>query len=353
MRHKPDISRTRQSNPEELMAAWDSLLYTLGQPAASASLPSMSAPDPVNLPLPVTVLSGFLGAGKTTLLCQLLEQTNLQVLAIVNDVASVNIDAALIRDRSAETIALQNGCACCVLGGDLYDTLTEIGTRTTQPDIIVIEASGIADPMGIAQSVAQNPATTLDGIVTVVDASTFDARISDTLSAPMLERQLNAAFLIALSKCADDQRVNELREKIACIAPGRPVLSLHDVKHKVVDIVLGASLRGARPTPAAIKHRYTGFTDTVISWPAPLDAEAFFQLLENMPDSVYRLKGWIALGQDQQIENWDVQAAGPAWRVTPRSQRPVPAQLVAIGRANTESFKEFCNKLQALPAAYL
>ena len=95
-------------------------------------------------------IRGDLGAGKTTLLCRLLEQTSLRITAIVNDVAAINVDAALIRSRNAETIEFQNGCACCSLQTDLRDTLQEIGSRGRRPQAVLIEASGIADPMGAA-----------------------------------------------------------------------------------------------------------------------------------------------------------------------------------------------------------
>ena len=90
-------------------------------------------------PIPLVVLGGYLGAGKTTLLNQLLlNATGRRVTVLVNDFGEINIDAALIRERGADVIQLENGCICCSIGGRLAEALTAIDAQAERPELLVI-----------------------------------------------------------------------------------------------------------------------------------------------------------------------------------------------------------------------
>src|ERR1700741_1151702 len=101
-------------------------------------------------PIPFTVLGGYLGSGKTTLLNRVLQQNEGRRLAvIVNDFGSVNIDAMLIQTRTNELVALANGCVCCSISTGLAEALTVLSRRTPLPEHVIIEASGVADPIRV------------------------------------------------------------------------------------------------------------------------------------------------------------------------------------------------------------
>lgn len=147
---------------------------------------------PEYTPCKVCLVEGYLGAGKTTLLNKVLAQPNgHRIAVIVNDIGEINIDARLIEKsgggvtmQDGDLIPLTNGCICCTLSEDLAQQLSDLAC-TNKYDYIVIEASGICEPMPIAQTITMMSEATkrqnmpeivhLDNIVAVVDA----ARLKD------------------------------------------------------------------------------------------------------------------------------------------------------------------------------
>jgi len=172
--------------------------------------------------VPMTLLSGFLGSGKTTTLKHLLENNEgLKVGVIVNDVASVNIDAKLVANSNSSSvdtmIELDNGCACCSLADELLTTVETLLTRKNNKndkfDALVVELSGVADPVAIKsnwqmatqQGHAVTKLTQVDRVVTLVDACTFG---SDWMTSDLAENRIK--WTEEEDRCAGQRKVTEL-----------------------------------------------------------------------------------------------------------------------------------------------
>lgn len=178
-------------------------------------------------PIPVSVIGGFLGAGKTTLLNRLLRQNDGQRLGvIVNDFGDINIDEELIVTRDEDMVSLANGCICCSIGNDFLRALISLVTRPDPPEQIIIEASGVADPLRIAAIARADKALRLQGIFVLVDVTQFAAHVADPLLGDTVRAQIAAADLLVLTK-ADIATSAEVDAVEALLHEARPgVLTL-------------------------------------------------------------------------------------------------------------------------------
>lgn len=314
-----------------LVAEWELLVSTLQAPQeADTDAP----PGRVG----VTILAGFLGAGKTTMLRHLLQGGHgLKLAAVVNDVGAVNIDRALIGNAGGGVIELTNGCSCCALGAELANTIDALAAKDEPPDEIIIEASGISDPAGLATIVAANARTRLDGIVTVVDVTALDIWLGNPATAELFRRQLDGAHLLVLNKTdlVGDDIIAAATVRLGALAPGRPVLATEQGRLDV-DVALAAALRGARADPPDRPHDTGSFTTRTIVLGGPIERHSLAAFLDNPPKGLLRVKGFAEL-LDAPGRLHMIQAVGRMWSIepmaaAPRSTRPASA-VVLIGLA--------------------
>ncbi len=175
--------------------------------------------------VPVTFLGGYLGSGKTTLLNELLARTNLKLAVLVNDVGSVNIDVKLIKSSSGNAIELTDGCVCCSLSEGFQVAFDQIRAREEPPDHIVVELSGVAQPDRM-RPWASTAGFKLDGVVILVDSEQFLEQIDSELTGYKIQRQLEAADLLVLTKTdlVSGEMLVEVENRVEQLVPGRKVV---------------------------------------------------------------------------------------------------------------------------------
>lgn len=185
------------------------------------------------LPIPLVILSGFLGAGKTTRLNRWLKEPAFaDTLVIINEFGEVGLDHLLVEEAPGDVVLLAAGCLCCTMRGDLVATLEDLLRRRDNHRIrffrqVLIETTGLADPLPILQSVLQHPYLSkrfaIAGLITLVDA----AHGAETLGAhPEARRQVALAdeILITKSDLAPPEKTNTLKAALSGLNLAAPIM---------------------------------------------------------------------------------------------------------------------------------
>ncbi|MEU6257402.1 GTP-binding protein [Streptomyces sp. NPDC047043] len=312
----------------------------------------MSQPSPSLRQIPVVVLAGFLGSGKTTLLNHLLHHSGgSRIGAIVNDFGAIEIDAMAVAGALGDsTVSLGNGCLCCAVDASELDLYLE---RLARPaagiDVIVIEASGLAEPQELVRMLlaSEHPGIVYGGLVEVVDAAEFD----DTRAKhPEVDRHLALADLVVVNKldrAGDGERVLGLVRSLvdrAAVVPAsygrvdpeflfdcRPSeerigqLSFDDLHDRDHDSDSVHDHEG---------HLHAAYDSLSLSSETPMDPRRLMEFLDSRPEGLYRIKGYVDFGAHDVRNRYAVHAVGRFLRFYPEPWAGGDArltQLVLIG----------------------
>ncbi|MEE0845687.1 MAG: GTP-binding protein [Eggerthellaceae bacterium] len=286
-------------------------------------------------PTKIVLLTGYLGAGKTTLLNHILaNRQGIRAAVIVNDIGEVNVDANLVRDGglTQDVIPLTNGCICCTLSDDLAEQLSRIA-GSDDFDYIIIEASGICEPIPIAYTISgfcddsqQSTAPlALDNIVCVVDCARMydefngghdlvDGDVEEDDVESLLIQQIEFCTTLVLNKTdkVSAQQIAELRaivrslQKNAVIVEAQrsevPLEEILDTdRFDFMEAYNSAVWADAMDHPEEHENPEVleyGFSTFVYDRRQPFDLEALGQLANDWPDGVVRAKGIIWAAQD-------------------------------------------------------
>ncbi|MEU8618845.1 GTP-binding protein [Streptomyces sp. NPDC048623] len=298
--------------------------------------------------IPVVVLAGFLGAGKTTLLNHLLRSARgTRIGVMVNDFGDIGIDAMTVAGQVGSTVSLGNGCLCCAVDASELDTYLEVLTRPEVGlDVIVIEASGLAEPQELVRMLlaSENARIVYGGLVEVVDAAEFAATRE---RHPETDRHLAVADLVVVNKAdrVPAERLAAVRQEVAALAPRAAVV---EAAHGRVDpellfdrVVPDGEIQGQMSIEDILygdddphAHSHAAYDTISLGTAVPLHPRRLMAFLDGRPEGLYRIKGFVDLGPADPANRYAVHAVGRFLRFYPE---PWPAgeerltQLVLIG----------------------
>ncbi|MGX9674522.1 CobW family GTP-binding protein [Mycobacterium sp. HM-7] len=275
--------------------------------------------------IPVLAVAGFLGAGKTTLLNHLLRNgRGARIGVLVNDFGSVNIDAMLVAGQVDAMASLSNGCICCVAeDGEVAEMLGKLAAVRPALDLIVVEASGVAEPPAVARTImtADSADFHYAGLVLVVNGC-----------EPEFGHGLPVADLVVLNRAGETTDVDDVVARIRAQNPRVPVQPtdfaridpalLIDVPERApqaqlsFDELLHDEHDHEHPVYQAVEYT----TDDV------LNPRRLLALLRDRPEGLYRAKGFVDFGKGHR---YLLQLVGGSLRLQKR--RGTGTQLVCIG----------------------
>jgi G3E family GTPase len=182
--------------------------------------------------IPVSIITGFLGSGKTTLINRLLKRPDMnRVAVIVNELGEIGVDNDLVEVSSEQMMLLNNGCLCCVLRGDLQETMRDLFIKRRNGEIIdfdrvVIETTGLADPAPVMQTLITDTLLLeqyrLDCVVTLVDAVNAPGQLKE-FSEPVKQVALADRLVVTKSDLVGQKQLAALQERLHEINPKAPV----------------------------------------------------------------------------------------------------------------------------------
>ncbi len=300
--------------------------------------------------IPVIALTGYLGAGKTSLLNHVLRAPGARIGVIINDFGDLNVDAALVTGQVDEPASITGGCICCLDdAGGLDDALEKLTDPKLELDAIIVEASGLADPIAISRLIRFSGVERVrhGGVVDVIDAVTHFDTVDRDSTPPA---RYGAASLIVVNKldqipeasrAAALERIEaRVRERnpdahiVGAIGAKIDPTLLYDVSEadeETGQLSFRALLLEDPQAAHTDDHDHVHAASVTATSDGCIDPGALLDLLEEPPAGVYRLKGTVAVRYRAKARNYVVNVVGTSIHVAVAPPTARANCLVAIG----------------------
>jgi G3E family GTPase len=295
-------------------------------------------------PIPVIALTGYLGAGKTTLLNHVLRSPNARIGVVINDFGELNVDAGLVTGQVDEPASIAGGCICCLPDeGGLDIALARLADPKLRLDAIIVEASGLADPVAVSRIIRFSGVDGVrpGGVVDVIDAATHFDTVDRDATPPA---RYGAATLVVVNKLDQtddpDDALARVESRVRSLNPNAYVVGATAGRIDptlLYDIAATAQESGqltfrelmVDAEPHAHDHNHAD--SVTVFGDGCVDPGAVVDLLEKPPPGVYRMKGTVAVRYRASTRNYTVNVVGPSVHIAVAPPRAVANSLVAIG----------------------
>lgn len=302
--------------------------------------------------IPLTIVGGFLGSGKTTLLNHIITNANGRRFAVVvNDFGAINIDARLIVAVEGQTVALTNGCVCCVIRDDLVSEVLALCRRDDPPEHIIIECSGVSKPVAVVDSFFLPEVATFVEVQTIVTLLDADLAIDEAATyADLAFAQVAVADLVVINKTdlVAPSRLAALRQRVGAIVPRARVLetSFAAVPMELLfdhAVSAAAAERGQQAGQHEGHRHHHG--PSFATWTYRDDRRSFsfdavHRFVERLPLGIVRAKGMVRLDLPSG-ESGVLQVTGRrGWLTLAPAGGTVATEIVFIGAPGTTTADE-------------
>jgi len=313
--------------------------------ASSSPACALHSPQPR---LPVTVITGFLGSGKTTLVKHILtNQHGLRTAVIVNEFSELGIDSELIVSADDDMVELENGCICCSINNNFVDAIFRILARDRRVDYLVVETTGLADPLPVVLTFLRSEfreLTRVDSIITVADAGSF---CLDLFESEAARNQLRYGDVVLLNKCdlVDAARLRVLESSIRGVKEGARIIQTTQCCLPL-PLILSVGLFQSDRFFADQEHQEAGhgahdhahdhvaadgFESLSFQSERPFAVHKFQDFLNRLPEGVYRGKGLLWIHESDKRHIFHLVAGRFSLDESPWDG-PMTNKLVLIGR---------------------